>query len=80
MIQLPSAKRLRVLDGEDLAGEEADIAQAPLKPSTATSLGDWLAAMAGPAGAALYTGSIAVFVATIVFDDSLLFVHSEYGS
>lgn len=64
VIQLASAKRLRLLDGEQLAAEEPEVNQAPLKPSTATSLADWLAAMVGPVAAALYTGSVAVFVAT----------------
>lgn len=64
VIQLASAQRLRVLDGDQQTFEESEVAQSPMKPSTATALGDWFAAMAGPVAAALYTGSVAVFVAT----------------
>jgi lipopolysaccharide/colanic/teichoic acid biosynthesis glycosyltransferase len=59
-------RTLRVVDGDDLDEAEPDNGVS-IDPTTATTLGDFSAAMVGPVAAAAFANSIAVFIGTALF-------------
>lgn len=60
-----SDRQLTVVDGD--AGDEEVDTGVTIDPSTASTLGDFAAAMVGPVAAALFARSLAVFIGTALF-------------
>lgn len=66
LIEPPAPERaLKVVDGD--ANEEEPEGGVSIDPTTATTLGDFAAAMVGPVAAAAFAESIAVFIGTALF-------------
>ncbi|MGK2877505.1 MAG: sugar transferase [Solirubrobacterales bacterium] len=65
-------RALKVVDGD--AEDNETEAGVSIDPTTATTLGDFAAAMVGPVSAAAFSGSIAVFIGTALF---VLLVRSQ---
>lgn len=58
-------RALKVVDGDD--SDEEPEGGVSIDPTTATTLGDFAAAMVGPVAAAVFAESIAVFIGTALF-------------